>query len=336
MNTPVTATLIALLLNIPAACLAEEDSPYPLADAEMHYVNFMQESDGMEKLIQAMDQADVTDTMLTGMAVTKKWKETAPERPRYYQGDDGPVYWYAATDELVARAIEGLPKEQQKRFHPFLSGFNPTDLNAVDHIERMLQWRPGFWQGIGEVLTRHDDLTALTEGEKPRANHQAMHRVYRLAAKHHLPVLLHANITSAREDRPLYLKELKEALTQNPNTTFIWPHAGTSATTMRRNDMDFLPPLVKQLLKDHDNLYILLSWTAEEVIYKKEGVPDPAWVKMVKRYPDRFMLGSDLVGRFDSLPKTMDDFQPFLDALPEPVARKVARENFLDLLPRNR
>jgi hypothetical protein len=46
------------------------------------------------------------------------------------------------------------------------------------------------------------------------------------------------------------------------------------------------------------------------------------------------MLGSDVVGRFDSLGELMHGFAPFLDALPEEVARQVAHDNFLAVLPR--
>ncbi|MNF18805.1 hypothetical protein D3C80_2231260 [compost metagenome] len=46
------------------------------------------------------------------------------------------------------------------------------------------------------------------------------------------------------------------------------------------------------------------------------------------------MLGSDVVGRFDSMDEYMRGFEPFLDALPAEVAHKVARDNFLAVLPR--
>jgi len=42
------------------------------------------------------------------------------------------------------------------------------------------------------------------------------------------------------------------------------------------------------------------------------------------------------VGRFGSLGEQMHGFRPFLDALPEGVANKVARENFLSILPRHK
>ena len=39
-------------------------------------------------------------------------------------------------------------------------------------------------------------MTALTQGQTPRANNDAMLKVYRVAADYDLPVLLHSNITS--------------------------------------------------------------------------------------------------------------------------------------------
>jgi hypothetical protein len=55
-----------------------------------------------------------------------------------------------------------------------------------------------------------------------------------------------------------------------------------------------------------------------------------------KRFPERFMLGSDVVGRFDKLGQEMHSFDPFLNALPVEVAHKVAKDNFLAILPKNR
>ena len=99
--------------------------------------------------------------MLNGLAVVKKWDAIDPRKPLYYLADDSRTYWYSAVDVLVARAVKSLSEKDQRRFHPFICGFNPTDKNAIDHVRRMFEWYPDFWEGIGEVLTRHDDLTAL-------------------------------------------------------------------------------------------------------------------------------------------------------------------------------
>lgn len=328
----------ALSICLLAPFTAAEEREYRYSDAHLHYVDFFQETDGMQKLLEAMDAGRIDHVMISGIPVAKKWHENEPKRPRYYAGDDAPVYWYSATDVLVAAALEELDEEQRKRFHPFLSGFNPNDKNADAHIRRMLELNPGLWQGLGEIFTRHDDVTALTEGDTPRANNEALARVYHLAAEFDLPVMLHSNITSKRERNPLYLVELEEPLRNHPHTRFIWAHAGTSMELHRHQEkLEFLHETVSRLLDDYPNLYIDLSWTMLKPYLLGEGdKPDPQWVELVTRHPTRFVIGSDVVGHFENLATGMNAFAPFLDALPEAVARGVARDNFLALLPQKR
>lgn len=326
----ITCGLLAFCLAVPAFA-----RDYSYTDAHLHYVDFFQESAGMPALLEQMDASRVEHVMLSGIPVAKKWSENEPKRPRYYAGDDGSAYWFSATDLLVAEAYNQVPAEQQSRFHPFLSGFNPNDKNSDAHIRRMLDMYPGLWQGIGEVFTRHDDLTALIHGEAPRANSDAMNRVYTLAAEYDLPVMVHSNITSQRERNPLYLQEIEEPLRNHPRVRFIWAHAGTSMEIHRhQTKLDFLLPTLQRMLKAYPNLYIDLSWTVREpYLLDKQGKPNAEWVKLVEDYPERFMIGSDVVGRFDSIGKYMHGFDVFLDALPEDVAHKVARDNFLAVLP---
>lgn len=309
---------------------------YLYSDAHLHYVDFFQESAGMQQLLAAMDESGIEHAMLSGIPVAKKWHENEPKRPRYYAGDDAGAYWYSATDVIVAAALKKLPTEQRRRFHPFLSGFNPNDKNADAHIKRMLELDPGLWQGIGEIFTRHDDLTALISGDTPRADNEALARVYHLAAEYDLPVMLHSNITSQREKNPLYLTELETPLGNHPHVRFIWAHAGTSMEIHRhQGKLEFLLPILERLLSDYPNLYIDLSWTVlRPYLLDAKGQPDPLWVELVSRFPTRFMLGSDVVGQFDTLGEYMHGFDPFLDALPEEVAKQVARDNFLSILPR--
>lgn len=305
-------------------------------DAHLHYVDFFQETDGMPALLKAMDESDITQAVIMGIPVAKTWHENEPKKPRYYAGDDAAIYWYSATDFELHAAIESLNPEQQKRFIPFLSGFNPDDKNSVNHIRRALELNPGFWQGIGEVFTRHDDLTALIHGSAPRANSEAMMKVYKLAAEYDLPVLLHSNITSKRERNPLYLEELEDALNKNPDVKFIWAHAGTSKELHRhQEELDFIRPLLQELLDKYDNLTIDLSWTMiEPYLLNEKGQPRAGWLALLEQYPSRFVIGSDVVGSFDNLGKIMHGFDPVLDALPADVAKAIAHDNFLALLPK--
>ncbi|HEX5787531.1 MAG TPA: amidohydrolase family protein [Woeseiaceae bacterium] len=321
-------SLAAVLLPFPAA------GERLYADAHLHYVDFFQASEGIDKVIGKMDESGVTDAVLMGLPITKMWAATEPKRPEYVFADDAKVYWYSLTDEIVARAVMSLPEADRERIHPFICGFNPVDKFAVDHIERMLEWYPGLWAGIGEVMTRHDDLTAFTYGEPPRANHEALHRVYELAARHDLPVLIHSNITSVRMREPLYLGELEEALRKHPQTRFIWAHAGTSDAINRRIELKFLDDEVGRLLETYDNLWVDLSWSVlDEYLLTSDGDDvRKHWLAIIRRHPDRFVIGSDLVGSFDRLGEKMESFDVLLDELSEAQAALVARENLLHIL----
>ena len=303
-------------------------------DAHLHYVDFMQQSDGSEAMLAAMDEAGVEDAWLFGLPVVKKWQQDAPHRPRYYLGDEAPLYYYSATDDIVAGAVRDLPEDQRRRLAPFISGFNPTDMNAARHVQALIERYPGLWRGIGEVITRHDDLTALTAGETARANHPALMKVYRLAARHDLPVLLHSNLTSLREETPIYLGELEDALRSNPDTRFVLAHAGTSGGVEKRQaPLATLNEIIRALLERYNNLYVDLSWSVREHYLIKDGEPRAAWVALIEDHPDRFVLGSDVVGHFDSIGAILGEYRPLLDALPKPVADKLRAENARALLP---
>ena len=197
--------LLAATLSAALHAAAPDQPRYALVDGHFHLLNFVQETAGAGAFLRAMDEAGVTESVVIGMPLVKKWDEGSEKRPGYYLDNDSRVYWYSATDFLIARAVLDLPKEQQARLHPFLCGFNSADRNAVDHVERMLTLYPNFWQGIGEVFLRHDDLTALTYGDVPRATSDAFGRLLELAAGRNLPVLVHSNIGPAWLERPEYL-----------------------------------------------------------------------------------------------------------------------------------
>ncbi|WP_076590659.1 amidohydrolase family protein [Vibrio ostreicida] len=300
-------------------------------DAEIHFVDFFQRTDGVKYLIHRMDQSKIEYGFLMGLPIMKKWSEFEPEAPKYVLGDDSPVYYYSKTDDIIFRAL--ADSDYKERLFPFITGFNPTDMFAAEQVEQMIKSDPGFWKGIGEILTRHDTLSGLTLGEQARANHPALMKVYQVAAKYDLPVILHTNITSEREKKPLYKHELEDALVANPKTKFIWAHAGTSSTLLRRQNLSFLVDEVSELLKDHHNLYILASWTLRDVII---STPESkkAWVSLIRQYPDRFMMGSDVVGRFKSIDKVLSRWDEVLDALPAQVAQDMAKNNMLKMVQR--
>lgn len=305
---------------------------YTYSDSHLHLVNFLQEGDGIKAYLKAMDDSGVQDSMVSGMPFIKKWDAFDEKRPSYYLDNDSRVYWYSATDVLVAREVLSLPKKQQKRFHPFICGFNGTDLNAIDHVKRMMEWYPNFWEGIGEVMGRHDDLTALTYDETGRINHKALDAIYEFAGKHDLPVTIHSNISSVNSSTPLYINEVEDILKRHPKTRFIWSHAGIS----RRIKVPTLVSDLKKILTQYNNLWIDISWVVfEQEIYPNNQI-NRDWIGLIEAFPNRFMIGSDKVGRFGNYSSEIKKYDVLLDKLNPEIARKVARENFMSVLPKEK
>ena len=289
-------------------------SKYPLIDAHLHVVNFTQETPGGEALIYAMDQANIGKSVIFGLPVSKLWAAGEREAPDYYLANDAPCYYYGYTDVTVAEMVRALPPEQQDRLYPLICGFNPVDRYALRHIERLYAQYPDVWSGIGEILLRHDDLTAFTYGETARANHPALWPVYQFASDYDLPVLLHQNVTSVtKSDHPVYLWELEEAVAEFPRTRFIFAHCGMS----RRVNVPFYYQMVERLLTQYPNLYVDYSWIIFDIVICPEGKPDPDWLALTEKFSHRICLGSDLVTKFERLGPELQRYDVFLDQLSE-------------------
>jgi predicted TIM-barrel fold metal-dependent hydrolase len=295
----------------------------PVIDAHIHFVDFIQDTDGIRHLLEAMDAGNVAKAVVFGLPVKKKWEFFEKKPPHYYLDDNSPCYYFNQTDEILAQEFEKLPAKAQKRLAPLLCGFNPTDKYAVRDVERMLDKYP-FWRGVGEVLCRHDDLTNLTREETARMNHPALFDIYELCAARKLPILVHQNSTSVSiHDDYEHLHELEEILENFPRTKIIWAHCGMSRRVFHKNYHD----MVVSLFAKHPNLYVDISWVVYDDVICLNLEPKKHWLEVMKRYPDRFAIGSDLCGHFEHLGKTMARYNRLLEKL-EPEAQKlIAREN---------
>jgi hypothetical protein len=298
----------------PGSLAPLKGSKYKVIDAHLHVMNFIQQTPGGQALTEAMDRANVDKAVIFGLPVTKMWSECDREPPDYYLANDAKCYYYGLTDVLVAELYQSLPPGQRERLYPMLCGFNPVDKLAVRDVERLFDLYPGVWCGIGEVLLRHDDLTAQTYGEPARANHRALWPVYEFAAEKKLPVLIHQNVTSvSKSDHPVYLYELEEALREHPKTAFILAHCGIS----RRVEVPFYYQMVYRLLAQYPQLNVDYSWIIYDINICPNGNPDPKWVELTERFSSRICIGSDLVTRFERLGLEMNRYDVFLDVLSE-------------------
>jgi hypothetical protein len=298
---------------------------YPVVDAHVHFVDFLQESQGLRALLRAMDEAGVEAAVIFGLPVVKKWAQWEPERPHYYLDDNARCYSFTATDGKLAAQLRSLDKASRSHFLPLLCGFNPTDRNSVYVVEDKLDGSR-IWRGIGEIFCRHDDLTNLIMEETSRMDHPALMAIYDLAGQRGLPVLLHQNSSSVgRHDRFEYLHEVRNALSAFPGTDFVWAHCGIS----RRVGGKLYHRMIREMLNEYDNLFVDISWVVYDQTVCRRKEPKESWVKLVIDFPDRFMLGSDLCGHFRMLGKTMSRYNRLLHLLPEDARNALCRENAL-------
>lgn len=326
--------IICLFLSF---TVSAQNSCYPIIDSHLHYTDFLQKTDGFASLTAAMDSANVTQAIVFGMGISKQWDGVNGNKPSYYLSDDCRCYYYSATDYILAEELLAQPENVQKRFFPFICGVNPNDLYSVEHIKRLLDLYPGFWCGIGEIMSRHDDLTALTYGEPPHINSEGFKLIFDLAAERGLPVLVHHNITAQSCDEIKYVSELEEALAHNRKCNVIWAHIGIS----RRIEIQGLLQTADRLLKENPNLFIDISWLVYDY-YFLDGFPTgykdsdtlDDWVRFVEKYPTRILIGTDKVGHWSGYKVEITKYYRFLDRLKPETARRICRHNALSLIGR--
>ena len=313
---------------------------YEIVDSHLHFLDFTQDSDGFPMLIKAMDAAGVSEAVVFGMPIVKKWDHDMKEKPLYYMSDDSRCYYYSGTDHILAHELMEQSEEVRGRFHPFCCGVDCTDKYAADQIERLLRMYPNFWQGIGELMSRHDDLTALTYGEGVHMDSPAFCMIYDLAADYDLPVLVHHNISPQNSATPLYKDELERALEHNRKTKIIWAHVGVS----RRIEMEDLLIYAGELLNNHPNLYVDISWLFFENYIRgdllsklisgdeKSNIFADMWAALIEKYSDRVMIGSDKVGHWTDYTHEIFKYYLLLERVSQETAGKVCKENILSLI----
>jgi hypothetical protein len=298
-------------------------------DSHLHYVDFNQETEGFEKLLHSMDEADVDKAVIFGLPVKKKWSYFETRKPHYYLDGYSSCYYYSQTDEYLASSLLKLSKEDQSRFAPLLCGFDPTDRSNVSYVEYMFD-KYYCWKGIGELLLRHDELSLHLSGELPRINHPCMDELYSWSTKNNLTVLIHHNTHSVGFGKQaIYLNEVRETLDRHGNLKVVLAHLGASA---RMEVGDEYHNQIEELLNRYPNLYVDISWKVYDDVVCESGTPKEEYIDLIKRHSRRFLIGSDVTGHFEKkLPEQMNRYDPLLNQLPDEMASAVAGQTAMDL-----
>lgn len=191
----------------------------------------------------------------------------------------------------------------------------------------------GKYVGFGELALRHYAQPDIKSEEQRQArditisgDHPWLLTLADLGAKYNLPLDVHIEPDSST------LTGFEKLVSHNPQTKIILDHAGWY------NTGEATPELFDRLLAKYSNLYtsIKLRKPANEnqskvAILDNNDKINSNWLAVFKKYPDRFMIGTDVKfgledseGQYEKIFKTT---KQFLNDLPNDLALKIATEN---------
>jgi hypothetical protein len=312
---------------------SEKKGDYILNDAHVHLTNYVQKGPDIHVFLDVMGDK-VGRALLFGIPLQQEWSyaNTGDFAPWYYTQTDAPLYYYSFTDAYIAMAYKSLTPEQQKRFDPMITGFNPADMYAVDHIKRVLTTFPGVFSGIGEFTIHKEFVSAKIAGEVASLTNPALDSIFEFAAQAGLVVLIHSDadmpFPKPNQD-PYQIMQLKELFVRHPNTTIIWAHCGLGRVVQPMNDMF---GMLDRALSNPELKHVCfdLSWdeAAKYLIATPETVT--ATATLVNKYPDRFLFGTDEVGPTDQAKylKIYDMYQPVIALLSPEAKEKFLKGNY--------
>jgi hypothetical protein len=340
LGTVVGLALLSLYLGRPVARQADAES---FSDSHFHLTNYVQQGIDVRQYLRIMGTR-VARSTLFGIPLQQHWSfaNSGDFAPTYYLQSDAPLYYYSFTDAYIASAYRSLSKEDQARFDPMITGFNPADMYGVDHIRRVLTTFPGVFTGIGEFSIHKEFVSAKIPGETASLTNPALDRVLAFAAEAGLVVILHNDIDMpfAKTDaEPVYLAQMRALLKRHPKTAIIWAHTGlgrivhpvrVSAESAERTPTHF--DIVQAIVTDpaFDHVSFDISW--DEVA--KYAVATPASmsrvVAMLNAHPDRFLFGTDTVAPAGPEPyyAVFNLWAPIWRQLTPEASRKVRLGNY--------
>ena len=184
-NHKVTLFMVLLLLLTGKPLLAQTAAnQYVVNDSHFHLTNYIQQGTDIHAFLDIMG-TKVGRVALFGIPLQQEWsyENSGDFAPTYYLQTDAPLYYYSFTDAYIAMAYRSLTPEQQARFDPMITGFDPADMYGVDHIKRVLQTFPGVFSGIGEFSIHKEFVSAKVAGETASLTNPALDRILDFAGK---------------------------------------------------------------------------------------------------------------------------------------------------------
>lgn len=332
------------------AAQSNSSDQYELNDSHFHLTNYIQQGIDIHSFLKIMG-TKVGRVAIFGIPLQQEWSygNTGAFAPTYYLQTDAPLYYYSFTDAYIAMAYKSLSKEEQARFDPMITGFNPADMYATDHIRRVLQTFPGVFTGIGEFTIHKEFVSSKIAGGAPSLLNPALDRILDFAAEVGLLVIIHNDIdtpfspnesdTPSSEPGPqsVYLSQMQALIKRHPKTTIIWAHTGVGRVV---RPIKAHAKILDSMLSDpaYNNLYFDISWSELAKYILSSPAATQVTANLLNRYPDRFLFGTDEVAppNQEQYLKVYYQYQPLWKLLNNKTREQVLKGNYERLFDRAR
>src|SRR4051812_35887052 len=308
-------------------------STYVVNDSHFHLTNYVQEGISVHDFVKVMGNK-VGRSTLFGIPLQQQWSygNTGDFAPTYYLQTDAPLYYYSFTDAFIAMAYRSLAPAERARFDPMITGFNPADMYAADHIRRVLTTFPGVFTGIGEFTIHKEFVSSKIAGETASLTNPALDRVLDFAAETGLVTLLHTDIDvpfPKPGQEPYQVIQTRELFLRHPKTTIIWAHMGLGRIVHPINQqVAILEKALGNPALSH--VYFDISWdeVAKYVVASPESTKAAA--DMINRHPDRSLSGPDEVAPKpqEAYLKVYRQYAPLFAQLTPEASAKVRTGNY--------
>jgi predicted TIM-barrel fold metal-dependent hydrolase len=229
-------------------------------------------------------------------------------------------------------AYRSLSPAEQARFDPMITGFNPADMYAADHIERVLRTFPGVFSGIGEFTIHKEFVSAKIAGETATLTNPALDRILDFAAEVGLVVILHNDVDlpfpKPGQD-PYQAVQLSALFRRHPRTRIIWAHCGLGRIVHPVKDQ---LGIVDRALSDPALAHVSIDISWDEVAKYLVATPESteAAADVINRHPDRFIFGTDEVAPTEQAKylKVYDMYAPLFAKLTPEASEKLRKGNY--------
>lgn len=329
LNRSVLVALVAAGTSLVEA----QSNSFELNDSHFHLTNYIQEGISVQDLLKIMGDK-VGRVALFGIPLQQQWsyRVDGKNAPAYYLNSDAPLYYYSFTDAWIAMAYKSLRPEEQARLDPMITGFNPTDMYAADHIRRVLEAFPGIFTGIGEFSIHKEFVSAKIAGEVASLQDPALDRIFDFAAEVGLVSILHNDLDSPFPKEgaaPAYLDQIKDLFRRHPSSTIIWAHTGMGRIVRPVKNH---AATIEELLNDHafDHVYFDISWDEVAKYFLSSPEATRIGADLINRHPDRFLFGTDEVAprNQERYLKVYYQYGPLWDLLTPETRQKVRKGNY--------